>query len=1126
MRTPALSGPRRLALGAGLALLAAGLAPVAASANTAGTSLVISEVYGGGGNAGATYTNDFIELYNPTGNAVSVDGLSVQWRSSGGTAAATGVTPLSGSVPAGKYYLVQEAAGTGGTAPLPTPNVTGTIAMGASNGTAMLVNGTTAINPGAGVFAGNPAVLDLVGVASNVYEGAVGPGMSNTTSVARNAAGTDTDNNASDFTTGAPSPENSGPVAPTPLEATSPGDKSGQVGSAITPFSLDATGGTSPYTWTATGLPNDVTVASNGDVSGTPTATGVFDVTATATDSATPTPATDDVTFTITVTGAAALSSIAEIQGTGPASPFDGQNVLTEGVVTASYPTGGLNGFYIQTPGPDTANASDAIFVYGGTSGFATYPAVGDSVRVSGTADEFFGATQVVAPRSGVTQIAALGTVTPKTDIPGTDCALPGTDCLSGAALDEAREVAEGELFQPTAPWTATDVYDGGPYYSNGSNSFLFRGEIGVAAESNQPLVAPTEVIDAQAVAQVSERKKYNDAHRIILDDGSTWTYSTTENVDKPFPWFTADHTVRVGSAVTFPKPVIFTYGFNAWRILPQAQVVGDSTGTVNFSQTRPAKPEDVGGDLKLATFNVLNFFPTTGQDYMASGLGTCTYYDDRAGAHVTVNSCTNNGPRGAADTANLVRQRDKIVSAINIADADIVSLEELENSVKFGKDRDFAINELVAALNADAGAGTWAAVPSPAVLPATSEQDVIRNGFVYQPANVELVGESVVLSDESSGTEAFADAREPLAQAFKEKGTGDADAIAVIVNHFKSKGSGTADPFGQGNATNRRVLQATSLVSFANAFKTQRGISRVFLAGDFNAYSEEDPIQVLEAAGYTNLESTSDPDEETYNFDGQVGSLDHVLANEAALADVNAVDIWDINGYESVYYEYSRYNSNVTDLYAVNPFRSSDHSPEIVGINVADPVPVSTTVTGSAAPIEYGSEGSVAITVSPSTATGTVTVDLGGNVLGSATLASAAATVVVPAKALAIGTHTLTLTYSGDEWHLASTGSVTVTVTKASPTISTEVSPDRIVAKDTKPTVTVTVAVQGLTPTGTVLVAVDGRSYWASLTNGKAAIELKKFKRGGSYDATVSYFGDAYTRAATAVLIIEVDGR
>lgn len=99
MRTPALPSPRRIAAGAGLALLAAGLTPIAASANPAGTALVISEVYGGGGNSGATYTNDFIELYNPTGSSIDVSGWSVQYRSATGNTAA--LTNLTGSVPAG-----------------------------------------------------------------------------------------------------------------------------------------------------------------------------------------------------------------------------------------------------------------------------------------------------------------------------------------------------------------------------------------------------------------------------------------------------------------------------------------------------------------------------------------------------------------------------------------------------------------------------------------------------------------------------------------------------------------------------------------------------------------------------------------------------------------------------------------------------------------------------------------------------------------------------------------------------------------------------------------------------------------------------------------------------------------
>ena len=165
-------------------------------------------------------------------------------------------------------------------------------------------------------------------------------------------------------------------------------------------------------------------------------------------------------------------------------------------------------------------------------------------------------------------------------------------------------------------------------------------------------------------------------------------------------------------------------------------------------------------------------------------------------------------------------------------------------------------------------------------------------------------------------------------------------------------------------------------------------------------------------------------------------------------------------------------------------------------------------------------------ITVTPSSATGTVTVADGGRVLGSATLVAGTATVVLPAKALAIRTHTLTLTYSGDAWHTASTASVTVTVVKASSTISTEVTPDPVVAKDSKPKVVVTVTAQGLTPTGQVLVGVDGKSYWASLKSGRAVVELKKFKKAGSYDAAVSYFGDDYTKSSTIIVTITVDGR
>ena len=924
----------RLAVLASAAMALTGLQLFAPPpANAAGsTGLVIKEVYGAGGNTGATYNADFVELYNPQGTAQSMNGLSVQYRSAGGGVGGTQALPNK-SVPPGGYFLIQMSSTGSFGAPLPAVDLVATspIAMAAGGGQVIL---GTASTYGTGNLAGAPTVTDMVGqsAATSFETTAASVAGNATNSLNRAGNGADTNSNIADFSLAAPSPTAG-------LGAVNPGVKRVVVNTPVS-FSLTGFGGTPPYSWSITELPIGLSATDN-TISGTPTSVGSSTVNVTITDSAA-SPGSASMSFTLKVNPAAdATNTIAEIQATGDETPFFDQSVTTEGVVTAAFPTGGLNGFYIQTPGADTANASDAIFVYGGTGGFTTYPAIGDSVDVTGTAGEFSGQTQITTTDAGVTPHgSALGTVTPKTVVPGTDCALPGTTCLAGAALDAEREVAEGEAFQPTAPWTATDVYDGSPYNPASAFTSAMYGEIGVAAESDQPLVSPTEVIDAQSAAK-ADRIKYNDAHRIVLDDGSSTDYNSAANTGLPLPWYTATHFPRVGAAVTFPAPVVFTFSLSAWRILPTTQVVGAPTGTQpQLSQTRGANlaPQDVGGDIKLATFNVLNFFPTTGEEFVGMGGGrTCSYFNDRAGNRITNDTCAPNGPRGAANDANLVRQRNKIVAAINTADADIVSLEELENSVQFGKPRDFAINALVTALNADAGAGTWAAVPSPppSGLPPLAEQDVIRSGFIYQPANVAPVGRSVVLADESTGTEAFADAREPLAQAFKAKGGANSDAFAVIVNHFKSKGSGTPDPDGQGNADDRRELQATSLVNFANQFKTLRGITRVFLAGDFNAYTQEDPIQILNAAGYTNLESTSDPNEESYNFDGQVGSLDHVLANAAALADVEDVDIWPINGHESVYYEYSRYNYNATNLYQPGPFKSSDHNPELVGINI-----------------------------------------------------------------------------------------------------------------------------------------------------------------------------------------------
>ncbi len=811
---------------AGLGLLAGGLQAVSASANPAGTNVVISEVYGGGGNTGAPYRNDFIELYNPTPSPISVAGWSVQYRTSTGTSAQ--VTPLAGSVAAGAHYLIQEAAGANTSAPLlPTPDATGAIPMSGTSGVVLLVP-TTAPFTTVGNLAGNPGLVDAVGYGSAATSSEAAPTatLSNTTSATRNAAGADTDNNSSDFSTGAPGPQNSsdgGPPPPPP-----PADK-----------------------------------------------------------------------------------TIAEIQGTGASSPLVGQTVHTTGIVTAAYPSGGFNGIYIQTAGTGggtdaTPGASDAVYVFGSNSG-ASSVALGDFVDVTGVVSEFNGLTEITPAAGGV--IAAAGTAPPVTPLV---TAYPTTDT--------DREAHEGELLAPTDQFTVTNTYSTNQY-----------AEIGLATGTT-PLIVPTEVADAQDGAAIAAVNADNAARAVTLDDGASINFLSPANQSIPLPWLSPANPIRVAAQATLHAPVLLDYRNNTWKFQPQQPVTDQGGSVATFANTRTESPEAVPGNLHLATFNVLNYFNTTGVDYEAAG-HTCTYYNDRAGNHNTVNDCGPTGPRGAAEADDLNRQQTKIVAAINALGVDIVSLEEVENSVALGEpNRDDALSTLVDALNTAAGSTRWAFAPSPSAadLPPTSEQDVIRTAFIYNPSTVSLVGASKVLV----GSAAFSNAREPLAQAFKAKDAADSAAFAVVVNHFKSKGSGVDDGTGQGNANPDRVAQAQDLIPFANDFAASRGTDKILLTGDFNSYSQEDPMQVLYGAGYQAINSST-PNEWTYSFGGQSGSLDHVLANPAALGIVAGADIWSINSGESVAFEYSRDNYNVTNFYQPNMFRASDHDPEVVGLTV-----------------------------------------------------------------------------------------------------------------------------------------------------------------------------------------------
>ncbi len=867
------TSPKRLATLASAAVVAAGLTVLAppAQANPAGTGVVINEAYLNGGSAGATYLNRYVELYNPTGIAINLSTYSLQYRAAGSSGNSTTVVPLSGSIASHGYWTL--VGGSNGANGIPVPGGDQTATGFNASGSAGGTITLASVTTAVDPSSGTDIADKLgYGTSNSPETTAAGTGYNVTTSLGRSATSADTDVNLADFSA-------QGNLTPDAVNQTN-----------LTPFT----------------------------------------------------------------------GTIAEIQGNGPNATKNNTLATTSGVVTARYTTGGFDGFYMQTAGSGgaadpTPNASDAIFVYVGSSKVGQIPPVGNTANVVGAVKEFNGLTEIDINTSGGS-LADGGAATPiephTGPLPGTDCVLPGTAgtaCLTDAALAAVQEAHEGELWQPSGDMTVTDAYDGsafgGDAWGTSSSSSMF-GEVGIAANSDQPLVAPTEVVDAQDHAAIDARTAYNKAHQLVLDDAASitfWNTAGTAQTNVPFSYFTPTNPIRVGSTVDFNDPMIYSDSFGTRRLLPLQQVTDDgSSAGIDFTNTRPAGAADVGGDIKLATFNVLNYFPVSAAEYVALNPATnaCSAFLDRDDNPIAVNSCTPNGPRGAWDDTNLRRQRSKIVKAINALNADVVSLEELENSVEFGRSRDDAISKLVVALNADAGNNRWVYVPSPAAadLPPLAEQDVIRTGFIYNPAAVVPVGASKVLV----GNADFNNAREPLAQAFKIRGTGDADSFGVIVNHFKSKGSGTADPDGQGNSTADRIKQANGLLDFAAQFKTDRGIQRMFLVGDFNAYSEEDPVQEIEqgvdnlagnADDYHALEDSIDGDE-SYSFSGLSGSLDHIFANDAALADVVDSDVVDINASEFVFNQYSRFNYNATQLFNRNTiYASSDHNPEVVGI-------------------------------------------------------------------------------------------------------------------------------------------------------------------------------------------------
>lgn len=339
---------RSIAL-AGLAGLAALIATPAfaatAAAAPAGDQVVISEIYGGGAQAAdSSFAADFVELYNPTAAAIDLNGHTLtQWGTNDfpGSVIAT----LSGSIGAGQYYLVALGAGSAGSgAALPTPDATGTANIGSANGRVSLFAGETRLDTVAYGTGGFP-------------EGAAAATPSNTTSIRRDAAGTDTNNNRNDFALGTPTPTNS----------------AGQTGIAAPAFQ-DATL-TIVSATAVEGQPGSVVVKVS-DPSGNPVTSGEVRITLNGLRTTFGSP--------VDATGTATLATTASGLGTGAALPIGEYPLVVNYVNGAGFNPATLNGSYTVTA---AALPDPVITSYQSCDSFGFNVAgcqAGDQLRIDG----------------------------------------------------------------------------------------------------------------------------------------------------------------------------------------------------------------------------------------------------------------------------------------------------------------------------------------------------------------------------------------------------------------------------------------------------------------------------------------------------------------------------------------------------------------------------------------------------------------------------------------------------------------------------------------------------------------------------------------------------------------------
>jgi len=854
--------------------------PLAVSPN-----VVVSQVYGGGGNSGATYTHDFIELFNHGTTPTSLAGWSVQYSSATGTGLfSSNVTSLpSITLAPGQYLLVQEAQGAGGTTPLPTPEATGSIAMAAGAGKVILANTTMGVacngNSTPCSAAQLAQIVDLVGYGNaNFFEGAgAAPTLSNTTAARRNGNGcTETDDNAADFTAGAPTPRNTSSPAslctndPAPAVAsTAPTNGQANVASAVNVTITFNEAVNVSGTWF------DISCVTSGAhaaaVSGGPTSF-VLD------------PSTDFAageTCTVTVfaaqvfdqdaddppdemaanhvfsfgVSALPLTPIHDIQGAAHRSPRVSTTVSTQGVATAR----AANGFYLQDPFPDASPAtSEGIFVF---TSSAPAVSVGDGIQVAGTVSEFrpggadstnLSTTELTSPSISV---LSSGNPLPATTVVGTGGRLPPTTVIDD---DATGDVETSGTFDATSDgvdfWESlegmrlrlNDAVAVGP-----TNGF---GEIPVVGDDGD-----NAGIRTTRGGVVISATDFN-PERILLDDT-----------------LLATPLVNVGDGFTTEVVGVLDYSFGNFKLNVTTELTRVDRA---LAQETTAAPTDQ--QIAVATYNVENLDPgdrtfARHADYIVNHLRSPDLIaieeiqDDDGAANTSITSATTTwnmlvaAISAAGGPAYQFRQIDPVDDADGGEPGGNIRVGFL-----FRTDRGL---EFI-----DRPGGT-----------STSETTIVAH-----PSGPRL---SASPGRVDPGNAAWTASRKPLAGEFRMRGK----KVFVIVNHFNSKG-GDHPLFGRFQPPVRssevqRHDQAEVVNDFVDDILAADGNANVVVLGDINDFEFSETVSILEGGVLTSLmHGLPKAERYSYDFEGNSQVLDQILVSDRVASRPLQYDVVHVN--------------------------------------------------------------------------------------------------------------------------------------------------------------------------------------------------------------------------------------